>query len=181
MQKIYKKKAIPNQIGRPISEEDIEKLFKSNEIFGYKFARSTDTAIGNSTKYVHHEEGKWIRGSLCSKHGLFFFVDTKFLLPYMTYGDILVRIRIRKSDVPKMKIKVHENGIIQEYSCRKYYVDKIMVLSDEETLRFIAEHADKQFASIASWSIDHLKKLWVDQNVLFAFERMLIKKGIDPT
>lgn len=168
------------QKGSPLNKKDIQELFRDNEeIYAYKYARDSKDSYGNTTRFINHKEDKWIHDKFWSRYGLFFVVDEKYLLPYMNYGNILVRIKINKSDLKKMKIKKHVNIGICEYSCKKYYVDKIMKLDEWSTLEFIVNSADITFpANFAKGSIAWLKKIGVEKNIINKFQEKLLAKGI---
>ena len=145
-----------------LSDEEINQLFGLNsEIFAYKYAKSADWhrkyAKGHKDvkPYIHHKAGTWIKNIPFSKHGLFFFTDLKYLVPYSTYGDLLIKIKIRKNDVQKMKIKKVHGGIPTEYSCKTYFVEEILPVNDERTIKFIMQNADNNFPFTAE-DIDSL-------------------------
>lgn len=97
----------------------------------------------------------------------------------MTYGDILIRIKITKSDLKKMKIRKHLNLGICEYSCRTYYVDGILPLTEWDTLNFIATYADCNFlANDVKDSIKKLENIGVGQIFINDFKNILKEKGI---
>lgn len=174
------KKKFIKQKGTPLDSKDIKNLFKDSEIiYAYKYARATKNSFGNSTRFIKHKENTWIHDKCYSRYGLFFFTDKKYLLPYMTYGDILIRIKITKSDLKKMKIRKHLNLGICEYSCRTYYVDGILPLTEWDTLNFIATYADCNFlANDVKDSIKKLENIGVGQIFINDFKNILKEKGI---
>lgn len=174
------KKKFIKQKGTPLDSNAINKLFQASEIiYAYKYAKATKNSFGNSTRFIKHKENTWIRDKCYSRHGLFFFTDEKYLLPYMTYGDILIRIKITKSDLKKMKIRKHLNLGICEYSCRTYYVDRIFPLTEWDTLNFIATYADCNFlANDVKDSIKKLENIGVGQIFINDFKNILKEKGI---
>lgn len=92
----------------------------------------------------------------------------------MTYGDILIRIKITKSDLKKMKIRKHLNLGICEYSCRTYYVDRILPLTEWDTLKFIATYADRNFlANDVNNSINILQNIGVGKTLINKFNNIL--------
>ena len=168
------------QKGIPLDENDIKELFQDNEtIFAYKYARLGKNSIGNTTRFIKHDENTWIHDRFFSRYGLFFFTDKKYLLPYMTYGDVLIKIKITKSDLHKMKIKKHFAPGIREYSCRTYYVDKILSLNEWDTLEFIANNADCTFpANCVEESISRLNRIGVDTILVNKLKKKLHIKGV---
>lgn len=169
------KKKFIKQKGTPLDSKDIKNLFKDSEIiYAYKYARATKNSFGNSTRFIKHKENTWIHDKCYSRYGLFFFTDKKYLLPYMTYGDILIRIKITKSDLKKMKIRKHLNLGICEYSCRTYYVDRILPLTEWDTLKFIATYADRNFlANDVNNSINILQNIGVGKTLINKFNNIL--------
>lgn len=168
------------QKGVPLGENDIKELFQDNEtIFAYKYARLEKGSLGNTTKFIKHHENTWIHDRFFSRYGLFFFIDKKYLLPYMTYGDALIKIKITKSDLHKMKIKKHFATGIREYSCRTYYVDKILPLNEWDTLEFIANNADCTFpTNFVKQSISWLNRIGVDTILVNQFKNKLYIKVV---
>lgn len=150
------------------------KFSKNNEqVWGYKYARSTDDKkLGNSTEYKRHRKGEFIEDDTDGA-GLHFLLDTKFLFDYMTYGDILVKIKINEELYKDMFVKSKPTAAVNEYSCFRYYVDDILDLRDKKTLDFILKNTTKAGIYFENDVVQHLYTIGVSQEIIQYFKEKL--------
>ena len=165
---------INNQWDKSILSFD-EICTTGSELIGYKYARSSpEPHLGNTTPYIKHVAKAYVEDTDEENdgRGLYFFTNTNHLIDNMTYGDILVKIKINKSIFENMYTKPGAK-MADEYCCYRYFVDEILDIRDKSTLQEIIRLSGGKYMMDPINIYQHLQRIGSPEESLDYFRTTL--------